>query len=100
MDDAVKAAQICTRAAELVSGDRARQHGPKHGTFGTAAQLWSAYLCVEIDPVEVAICIGLLKLARTRHGEEHNDDNFIDLAGYAGLAGELAAAAQPQDDEQ
>jgi len=94
----VKAAAICTRAAELVSGDRARQHGPKHGTFGMAAELWSAYLGVNLDPVDVALCVGLLKMARHKFGE-FNEDSFVDLCGYAGLAGELAAALQKQDDE-
>jgi len=37
----------------------------------------------------------LLKMARQMTGE-YNPDDFVDMAGYAGCAGEIAAAARPK----
>ena len=44
---------------------------------------------VEITPQDVPVMMALLKLARTSRGEYHAD-NYIDIAGYAALAAEVA----------
>ncbi len=93
------AAAICRTAHELVGGDRARTHGDKVENHANIARLWNAYLVNKhpsapphvpvIEPRDVALMMALLKVARTQHGA-FNLDDYIDLAGYAGVAGEIA----------
>jgi hypothetical protein len=84
-----KATDLLTLARDLVGGDRALQHGDKHETTLLTSRLWTAYLGVQVTPVEVAQCLALLKVARSKSGS-HNLDNYVDHAGYAAIAGELA----------
>lgn len=92
----MSAADIATRAAELVGGDRDRQHGAKQDNFQRIATLWDAWLRIRkepsapIGPHDVAIMMALLKAARTQSGA-HNPDDAIDHCGYAACAGELLA---------
>lgn len=85
----MKANEILTRAANLVAGDRERTHGDKVENFRNTAALFSAYLGIDITPVQAAMLVALLKIARTKAGA-HNLDDYVDLAGYAGVAGEIA----------
>lgn len=88
----MKAEDICKKAAELVGGDRAKAYGDMRSSTQRIATLWNAYLKpVEyaISPYDVAIMMALLKIARAATGEL-NDDNYIDAAGYLGMAGQLA----------
>ena len=89
-----KADQFCKRAAELVAGDRERTHGAKLPNHQNIADLWNAYLGRRLDeqrltPLDVSLMMVILKVARTKIGE-HNPDNYVDMAGYAGVAGEIA----------
>ena len=84
------AARICDKAANLIDGERDKQHGDRNENFGCIASLWSAYLDREIKPHQVAWMMVLVKLARETNGT-HSIDNAIDACGYAALAGELAA---------
>lgn len=88
----MKAHDFCLIAANLVSGDREATHGNKIDNHQNIANLWNAYLRLEnkISAKDVALMMGLLKIARTQTGT-YNKDDFIDLAGYAGCAGEIAA---------
>jgi hypothetical protein len=92
----MRAVEILTTAADLVGGDRAKTHGDKYGNHSKIASLWNAYLynrashAADLDPTDVANMMILLKVARTQSGGTHNDDNYIDAAGYAGVAGECA----------
>ena len=85
----MRAATLLAEAAVLVEGDRAQRHGPARQNLGLAAELWSAYLGVPIQAADVALLLALLKVARARTGAP-DVDHYRDLAGYAGLAGELA----------
>jgi len=94
----MQAVEICTKAAELVGGDRAKTHGDKLANHQKIATLWNAYLYnkgvspeCQLDATDVAQLMNLLKIARTQSGGTHNDDNYVDAAGYAGCAGEIAA---------
>lgn len=84
------AAHTLKTAADLVGGDRNATHGDKTETHAGIASLWSAYLGVEITARQVALMMCLLKIARTKSGK-FNEDDYIDLAGYAGIAGEINA---------
>jgi hypothetical protein len=91
----MQAVEILTTAANLVGGDRAKTHGDRYINHGKIASLWNAYLSNHagpLDPTDVANMMILLKIARTQSGGTHNDDNYIDAAGYAGVAGECAKA--------
>ena len=84
------AVSVCQEAANLVGGDRARTHGDKTENHSNIALLWSAYLGVPITAAQAAIMMVLLKVARTKAGSLNRDD-FVDMAGYAGVAGEVSA---------
>jgi hypothetical protein len=89
----MKASDIARKAADLVSGDRAQTHGDMAENFERIANLWTAYLGKRLDYELTAVDIGqmmvLLKIARTQGGAINADD-FIDQAGYAACAGEIA----------
>lgn len=82
-------AHILDTAKEYVTKDRQATHGKPEGTFGLIASYWSAHLGQEITATDVASMMVLLKLARAK-ANPGNADNWIDAAGYAACAGELA----------
>ena len=91
----MKAHEVCQKAAELVSNDRAKTHGNKLENHQNIANLWNQYLSakflgcnVELSATDIAILMILLKVARTTTGT-FNIDDFIDIAGYAGCAAEI-----------
>ena len=77
------------RAAKIVCTDREAQYGRPENNFSVIAGLWSVYLGVHIDAHDVAAMMALLKIARIKSGQR-KADNYIDLAGYAACAAELA----------
>lgn len=81
--------EILEKANECVCGDREQDYGSPENNFQLIADLWSAYLDFDISAVDVAMMMSLLKVARVKSGRCH-EDNFIDLAGYAACAGEIA----------
>lgn len=90
-------AEILEAARKCVAGDRDEEYGEPEDSFDLIAQLWEPYIraaCVspsadvEIRPQDVAILMGLLKIARAAVNDK--TDNFVDLAGYAACAGEAA----------
>lgn len=89
------AAEICRRAAALVGGDRAATHGDKLTNHANIARLWSAYLWnidhrfPGLSALDAANMMEALKIARRQAGG-HNPDDYIDGAGYAACAGEIA----------
>lgn len=99
----MEAVEILNTAANLVGGDRAKTHGDKVGNHTKIARLWNAYIenklgdkedtpmfGADLDATDVAQMMILLKIARTQSGGTHNPDNYVDAAGYAGVAGECA----------
>lgn len=89
----MKASDITQKATDLVGGDRGRTHGDKRENHQNIAALWNAYLGHRLvgglTPLDAALMMALLKIARTKCGS-HNPDDYVDLAGYAGVAGEIA----------
>ena len=79
--------KILDDASKLVVGDRQKEYGDKLKNHQNIAKLWSAYLDTEITPHDVAICMGLVKIARLKHA--HKKDSYVDLAAYAAIAGEI-----------
>ena len=52
------------------------------------SELWASYFGREIDPLDVCICMALVKISRLV--ESPKRDSFVDLCSYAALAGETA----------
>lgn len=82
-EEVLKQAEIC------VCGKRQQDYGNPEDNFGLIADLWSAYSGQKYTAVDVAMMMALLKMARIKSGTG-TDDSFVDLAGYAACAGEIA----------
>jgi hypothetical protein len=82
------AASTLDTASSLVGGNRAASHGDMTANHQNIASLWEAYLNVKITPHDVALMMCLLKIARTKSGKT-NPDDYVDLAGYAGIAAQI-----------
>jgi len=91
-----RATDIAGRAADLVGGDRDRQHGQKADNFNRIATMWNAWLSIRREPDapltghDVGQMMSLMKKARTQSGDLNIDD-YVDDCGYAACAGEIAA---------
>lgn len=88
------AGEILSTAADIVTGSRNATHGEMSDTFARVARLWQAYMlnrnsAKPLDAEDVALMMALLKMARAGSGKLNVDD-YVDLAGYAGCAGEIA----------
>ena len=95
LNEPLSAEAVCKEAARLVAGPRYKTHGNPQVMCGNIAALWNAYLgpalSRDLEPHEVAIMLLLLKIARTKAGE-FNPDDYLDQAGYAGIACEIRNA--------
>lgn len=80
--------EILDAAMKATNGDRDKKHGRPEDSFAVIGQLWEAYTGRHYSPVDVAMMMALLKIARIRTGAGEAD-SFVDLAGYAACAGEL-----------
>lgn len=86
---------VLEEAKRCICQDRQNQYGAPEDSFFTIAQFWSTYLVGEgklnhiLSKDDVAIMMVLLKVART-NGHKYHVDNYVDMAGYAALAAELA----------
>ena len=68
--------------------DRGLDYGHPSDNMSRTASLWSAYLELPIDPHQVAMCLALVKVARSM--ETAKPDNYIDGAAYFAISGMLA----------
>lgn len=94
-------AEILECARVCVCDEREQDYGTPEDNFTTIGLLWSVYLRAaypelqmvmainSITPKDVATMMALLKVARIATGS--SKDSYIDLAGYAALAGEIAS---------
>ena len=83
-------AEVLKKANEVVNGDRDKQYGNPEDNFAVIADLWSAYKGVKFTRVDVSMMMSLLKIARIKSNPEKGD-SYVDLAGYAACAAEVAA---------
>ena len=95
--------RIMEEAARL-SNERGKAHGPLHRSFGGIAAMWSAYLTsvmtartgeyreIVLHGRDVAHMMVALKQMRIEFGDATIVDNYVDMVGYAGIAGELSGA--------
>jgi len=81
--------RILARAAEVTGGDRQDSYGPVKMNLQRIADLWTAYLDREvvITAEDAAWMMVLLKMARSG-ADGYHEDNYVDAAAYAAIAGE------------
>lgn len=84
--------QILENAIRIVCQDRRDKYGQIEDNFGLIADLWSSYLGASVTAVDVAMMMGMLKMARIKTGK-YTQDNFVDLAGYAACGAECTPEA-------
>ena len=82
-----KAKDLLTDAADIID-ERGFEYGHPAVNIKRIAELWSSYYGREIDPLDVCICMALVKISRLV--ETPKRDSFVDLVSYAALAGEMA----------
>ena len=84
----MKRAEILEQARKCVCGEREQEYGTPENNFALIGKLWEAYTGHPFSAKDVAMMMALLKVARIKTGNK--DDSFVDLAGYAACAGEIA----------
>lgn len=91
------AGDLLREAAEIVDGARNQTHGDKERSFCLIADWWTRYLASRglgaqegLSAADVAQMMVLMKMCRGLQGEPIRD-HYIDMAGYAAIAGELTA---------
>ena len=90
------------QAAGCVLKDRNNEYGGPEDSFGVIANFWSVYLGRKVYPADVAMMMGLLKIARIKANKGY-DDGYIDLAGYAACGAECASrtpSPAPKDGDE
>jgi hypothetical protein len=78
---------LLNEAADIID-DRGFEYGHPAVNIKRIAELWTTYFGREIDPLDVCICMALVKISRLV--ETPKRDSFLDLIAYAALAGEAA----------
>ena len=90
--------KVLAEAKRCVCGERDQSYGGPEDSFRLIAKLWEPYVRekmvpkgtpVDIEPEDVAIMMGMLKIARLASNPTHMD-SWVDLAGYAACGGEIA----------
>ena len=84
----MKASEILLSATDTIS-QRGLSYGHPSDNMSHTAMLLSAYLQTPIHDYQVAGIMVLVKLARTNQSAQLVD-NWLDMAAYASIAGELA----------
>lgn len=94
----MKRSEILEAARRCVCGEREQDYGTPENNFETIGLLWGVYLRAAHPEIRLPIngitgkdagaMMALLKVARIATGS--SPDSFVDLAGYAACAGEIA----------
>jgi hypothetical protein len=75
-------------AANLVDGDRNKHYGEPLENHQRIADLWAVVFGHKVTPAQVAIAMGLVKVARLVHTPDHHD-SYVDASAYFAIADEL-----------
>ena len=79
--------RVFRKTIKIISGDRHEDYGDKTTNHQNIADLWSVFLGHKVTAQQAAICMLLVKVARLTH--KRTEDCYIDMAGYAAIAGEI-----------
>lgn len=85
--------RVLSEAEKCVCGQREQDYGTPEDNFSRIAEFWATYKGVEFSPVDVAIMIALLKVARIANNPGHMD-NWVDGCGYFACGGEIAGKGE------
>ena len=91
----MKSKELLKETIKVITGPRAKDYGDKYDNHVNISELWSSYLDHKISPHDVAICMALVKIARLKH--RRTKDCYIDIAGYAAIAGEIESKKLKKD---
>lgn len=82
---------VLLKAGNLIDGDRHEEYGEAKDNFALIAKYWNGHLgLVDFITVrDVAMMMALMKIARTHGDGRKSRDTFVDICGYAALAGEI-----------
>ena len=93
----MKRDEILKTAEEIVTKGRNVQYGEPENNFAVIAEYWSTYLSqhnggrvILMTPMDVAVMMALFKIGRITTAGEFTADSYVDCAGYAAIAGEIA----------
>ena len=87
--------EILAEASRIISRDRNLSHGDAFQNHAEIAEFWNIFLDKKLKPManitaeDVALMMVLMKISRNSQGKKSNLDNFIDMCGYAAIAGEI-----------
>ena len=87
--------EILAEASRIISKDRNLSHGDAFQNHAEIAEFWNIFLDKKLQPMasitaeDVALMMVLMKISRNNQGKKNNLDNFIDMCGYAAIAGEI-----------
>jgi len=84
---------ILEDARRIVCGEREGQYGTPEDSFSNIAKLWSAYCERDFTPMDVAVMMALLKVARIKNSPSH-EDSWVDGCGYLACGGEIAGGVK------
>lgn len=87
----MKRKEILESAIKQIDGSRENDYGKVEDNFGLIGLLWTDYLNTLVTANDVALMMCLLKIARCKNGGS-SGDSYVDIAGYAACAGEIAGA--------
>ena len=93
----MKSKEYLEKTIKIISGDRHKDYGDKTINHQNIADLWSTFLGHKVTAQQAAICMMLVKVARLKH--RRTEDCYIDMAGYAAIAGEIQDTVGWKDDE-
>ena len=82
----MNAGDFLTEARAIIT-DRGIDYGHPSDNMQRTARLWSAYLEMPIEDYQVAMCMALVKVARTMEGAKV--DNVVDGCAYFAISGQL-----------
>lgn len=68
--------------------ERGKSYGDPAVNMGRIAEMWSAYLGVDVSAHDVAWMMTLLKASRSK-ADPQNVDNYVDSRGYVDIAERL-----------
>lgn len=97
---------VLKSAEKRLTCDRPESYGPPEDSLPLIAKYWSLYLQnaivgfndIAVSPLDAANMMILLKIARQQAQTKINPDNYIDVAGYSALAGEIATTYRPDEE--
>lgn len=88
---------VLDEAKGVVTGERQDQYGKPEDSFATIAGYWNVYLNAihaltpggpGLTALDADHMLTLMKIARMTGGKNKRD-NYVDLAGYATIAGDV-----------